>query len=494
MFDRVFDDDAGRSVGVHAHHQLGLARLIEGELALGKGDRQVLVAAVEGHAAQPATRQLEVERALAAGDIKDPPDVRKSGRQEVGEELETSKVGHKTLSYQRLAFFRQHSCGSLDKSNRPVSIPIQPSSSPPVAVRSAKEHAPGGFEKTKAVVASVQDAVVAINPSATTLRLDVFDGLSSLKKAFEKGGPAAAKLAFEIERARETSRILDPTEKFTLLGKVSLVASPWSAVSGVVKSVEQFKKADAATREWVRTGTDEARNEAIGTVAKLSTTVIGVGLNSAETYVTGAKLLATYTAGRAAFLRAAPAADPKIVKAAAWASAKHLLEAGGRPTLDVLKGLYASAGGTRVIDEALRGATTSSVNRALRAGAVAKVGEAGVTIAEAMGTSTRAAGRVAFNTAAREAGEATMAAATKAAAGTMARSLARFAPGVNVALAVLDTAQMYSTLQDPKASGGKKVASVVMALGAWVSATNIPLVSQAGALVSMVSAFTGALL
>lgn len=340
--------------------------------------------------------------------------------------------------------------------------------------------------------------MVAINPSATNLRLDAFEGLSSIKKAFEKGGPAAAKLAFSIERARETSRILDPTDKFTLLGKIGLAVTPWSAVSGVVKSVEQFKKADEATREWARTGSDEARNKAIGSVAKLSTTAIGVVLSSAETYVTGKKLLVTYTAGKAAFMAAAPAADPRIAKAAAWAATKHVLETGGRPTLDVLKGLYASASRVgiegRVIDQALRGASTSSVNRALRGGAVAKASKVGVTIAEAMGASTRAAGRTAFNTAAREAGEATMAAATKAAAGTTARSLARFAPGLNVALAVLDTAQMYSTIRDPKASGGKKIASVVTAIGAWVSATNIPLVSQAGALVSMVSAFTGALL
>jgi len=354
------------------------------------------------------------------------------------------------------------------------------------------------IDTLEAATTAVHAAMVAINPSATPFRLDAFDGLAAIGKAFDHHGPKGAKLAFEIERAREASRVLDPTDKFTLLGKIGLMVTPWSAVSGVIKSVDQFKKADAATREWARTGSVEARDEAIGTVAKLATTQLGVVLSSAETYVTGKKLMVSYRAAKTAFEAVAPAVDPRVSRAAAWAAAKHLLETGGRPPLDVLKSLRSRATRyglePRMVDEALHGANPSSVNRAVRSAVTEKTGKLGLTVPQAMGEASRAAGRETLEAASRAAGQATISAGTRAALGTTARSLARFAPGVNVALAVLDTAQMHATLNDAKASGGKKIASLITATGAWVSATNVPLVSQCGALVSMVSAFVGALI
>ena len=354
------------------------------------------------------------------------------------------------------------------------------------------------MESLEAATVAVHAAMVAINPSATPFRLDAFDGLANIGKAFDQHGPKGARMAFELERAREASRVLDPTDKFTLLGKIGLMVTPWSAISGVIKSVDQFKKADAATREWARTGSAEARSEAIGTVAKLATTQLGVVLSSAETYVTGKKLFVSYKAAKAAFEAVAPGVDPRVSRSAAWAAAKHLLETGGRPTADVLKALRSRAAKygfePRMVDEALHGANPSSVNRAVRSAVTEKIVKSGSTLTEAMGVTSRAAGREALEAASRAAGQATIAAGMKAAVGTTARSLARFAPGVNVALAVLDTAQMHATMNDPKASDGKKLASLVTAAGVWVSATNVPLVSQCGALVSMVSAFVGALI
>ena len=68
---------------------------------------------------------------------------------------------------------------------------------------------------------------------------------------------------------------------------------------------------------------------------------------------------------------------------------------------------------------------------------------------------------------------------------------ARFAPGVNIAMAAIDTGIAVATLADPKASTGSKVTSCITAAGSIVAATNIPVVSQIGAGVSIVSSFVG---
>ena len=82
-------------------------------------------------------------------------------------------------------------------------------------------------------------------------------------------------------------------------------------------------------------------------------------------------------------------------------------------------------------------------------------------------------------------------AGAKSAAGTLAKTAGRFAPGANIAIAAADTAKAVSTLRDPEASTGKKVTAGITALGSIAAATNIPVVSQAGAAVSAVSDFVG---
>jgi hypothetical protein len=70
----------------------------------------------------------------------------------------------------------------------------------------------------------------------------------------------------------------------------------------------------------------------------------------------------------------------------------------------------------------------------------------------------------------------------------------RFAPGVNVAIAAVDTAAFVNTLRDPKASTASKLTSGVTALGSIAAATNIPIVSQVGAGVSLVADVVGGFL
>jgi hypothetical protein len=83
--------------------------------------------------------------------------------------------------------------------------------------------------------------------------------------------------------------------------------------------------------------------------------------------------------------------------------------------------------------------------------------------------------------------------ATKA-AGPLARMAGRFAPGANVAMAALDTANAVATWRDPKASTAAKITSGITALGSIAAATNIPVVSQVGAAVSTVSTIAGAVI
>lgn len=78
----------------------------------------------------------------------------------------------------------------------------------------------------------------------------------------------------------------------------------------------------------------------------------------------------------------------------------------------------------------------------------------------------------------------------KTVSGPIGRAAARFAPGLNIAMAGIDTAFAYQTVNDPKASLLKKGASLVTAAGSIVAATNIPIVSQLGAAVSMAGFFT----
>ncbi|MFY0530128.1 hypothetical protein ACN28I_45510 [Archangium gephyra] len=77
-------------------------------------------------------------------------------------------------------------------------------------------------------------------------------------------------------------------------------------------------------------------------------------------------------------------------------------------------------------------------------------------------------------------------------AGTAAKAAGRFAPGLNVGIAAIDTAIAAKTIADPKASVASKVTSGITAAGSIVAATNIPIVSQVGAAVSTASTVAGA--
>ncbi|MCA9567722.1 MAG: hypothetical protein KC656_07760 [Myxococcales bacterium] len=82
--------------------------------------------------------------------------------------------------------------------------------------------------------------------------------------------------------------------------------------------------------------------------------------------------------------------------------------------------------------------------------------------------------------------------AAKAGGKAIGKAAARFAPGVNVAMAAIDTVAAGKDIADAwngKGSVGKAAVSGVRALGSIAAATNIPVVSQVGAGISAIADF-----
>jgi hypothetical protein len=70
------------------------------------------------------------------------------------------------------------------------------------------------------------------------------------------------------------------------------------------------------------------------------------------------------------------------------------------------------------------------------------------------------------------------------------RTGGRFVPGLNAGIAAADTATAIATLSS-NASGWKKTTSVITAVGSIAAATNIPGISQGGAVLSTLSSLAG---
>ena len=153
---------------------------------------------------------------------------------------------------------------------------------------------------------------------------------------------------------------------------------------------------------------------------------------------------------------------------------------------DVLKAVKQAA--TKGVFE---GASAKNVSRAVQTAASNAAKATGSLADGIVGSGGRSAAKAALQTAGNEVGEVALKQGAKAAAGTAAKALGRFAPGVNVAIAAVDVANAGATLMDKNAGAGKKVTSVITAIGSVAAATNIPIVSQVGAAVSTVSSIVG---
>ncbi|WP_163787226.1 hypothetical protein [Myxococcus vastator] len=215
--------------------------------------------------------------------------------------------------------------------------------------------------------------------------------------------------------------------------------------AGLAASVAQLPGAGYLAardvRDAFRNPSGESINKAAGSVASLASTGLNVVKGGLEVAGNVSNYRAATNAARTAFNAAAPEA------------------------------LRGGAGANRV--------ATTAANAALDGGSRQVVRQAAAAVAEEGGErAARLAGNAA-RTALRNGGT------------QVARAAGRFAPGLNVAIAVADTAAAVSTIRDPNASTGKKITSGITALGSIAAATNIPVVSQAGAVVSTVSSFIG---
>ena len=255
---------------------------------------------------------------------------------------------------------------------------------------------------------------------------------------------------------RATSRLGSQSRSVgSVAGVVGAAAALPSGVANAVKSIEKA----------MQTGDRSDVAQAAGNSSSAGSVATRLAKHSLETYSLGSRVLAGHlarTAGSKAFRQVAPAASKAVVKAAARQAAKEAAKASA-----------AKAAGRAVAATATSAAKSAS------------------TLARGAGGVSRGAAKALL----KEGGEAAAKAAGKAVArGALksgAKAAGRFVPGLNVAIAGLDTATAAATLADPKASTGKKVTSVITAAGSIVAATNIPVVSQVGAAVSTVSSFIG---
>ncbi len=310
----------------------------------------------------------------------------------------------------------------------------------------------------KSIVDIGKKAVVG-GLAGAAVKKAVTDGFEGAKAIGEKGlkgaWTAANKTAAELAS--------NPTGKLNLLGKLKVAGGVLGTVTGLATLPGKVGTAVKDIREAVRTGSlgDIATAAQSGiAAAKGAVTTVKSALTTA---VTVNKLSSTYKAAKLAFETAVPGASKAVTAAAAKAAMKSTFEG-------LTKG-------------AVKGAATEAALLAAKEGG---------TIAKAVvGSAGRAAAKAALREGGKAAGEAALKAGAKAAAGGLGKAAARFAPGLNIAIAAFDTANAVATVMDPKASTGKKVSSVITAVGSIAAATNIPIVSQVGAAVSAVSGFIG---
>lgn len=235
----------------------------------------------------------------------------------------------------------------------------------------------------------------------------------------------------------------------------------YGAVTGAFRLPGQVLATGRELRDAIRNPTreniTEATNSAIGTTRSAVSTA-SAGLQTARDVQRGT---AAYRAADAALRNAAPGMAPSVRRAATRAA-----------TLS-----------------AFTGATPRTISQATRAAADRAIARSGSSVSRATGAASRTLGRQVLSRSVTAASRAAAPAVARAATSTIARSAGRLVPGVNVAMAALDTAQFVSDMRNPNASTGTRITSGITALGSIAAATNIPVVSQVGAGVAALSSF-----
>jgi hypothetical protein len=129
-----------------------------------------------------------------------------------------------------------------------------------------------------------------------------------------------------------------------------------------------------------------------------------------------------------------------------------------------------------------------------KAGKFAEVGKAAIkgelvehVVKTASESAFKAAEKAAVKGAVEAGGKVAAKAGAKAGAKVAGKAAGRFVPGANIAIAAYDVYKAGKTLRDPNASGWKKGTAVATAAFSVVAATNIPVVSQVAAGLSIAS-------
>ncbi|MFZ5469768.1 MAG: hypothetical protein ACOZIN_10055 [Myxococcota bacterium] len=208
----------------------------------------------------------------------------------------------------------------------------------------------------------------------------------------------------------------------------------------------QIATASSDIRKAVSSGTREDATQAANSTLGAARNTLVSSKGSVELAQNAQKFYGARSAAAAAFAQSAPEASKSVVKAASRAAARATFHNG------------TEAAATQAVERAVSGAGERAAQAALREGS-------------------------------ESAARAAAAATARAAAGPVSKAAGRFIPGVNVALAAVDSANATATLANPSAGVGKKVTSVITAAGSIAAATNVPVVSQAGAALSLASSF-----
>ncbi len=301
---------------------------------------------------------------------------------------------------------------------------------------------------------------------------DGFDMKEFLAKSKENGTSPTGFVDAMKKGAKEYgSWYADPTGKLSFMGKLGIAGGAMKAVTGFAKLPGEVGTAIKDVREAFRNPDAHSIKEAVSSTGEALETGINAADYGTYTAMTARKLYKTYSAASEAFEKVAPAASKVVRSAAAKEAMKQVFE-GTEKAKDIFR--------------AVKGVTTASAKE------VGAAMGASRGLAHAMGeTAGRTAGKATIEAASHAAAEAAVHAGAEAAGTTLARAAARFAPGVNIAMAAIDTGIAVATLADPKASTGSKITSCITAVGSIAAATNIPVVSQIGAGVSIVSSFVG---
>ena len=343
---------------------------------------------------------------------------------------------------------------------RPRVAPVQARAQP--QPQSLLQQGVSFFERNRAQIKSIAAAPGSIRSSIAT-------GRSEARRITGTAAPTTPSVSRFTSFARDTFGRAPVRNVQTALRSLRAVNTVQSTVTGALRFPGQAITAGRDIYRAAMSGTAADRNQALASTRDAVT--------SARNVATGVSTVVRPPPGAAAprtlLQRLRPPSGAREI------TTRAPVARAVRNTVRTLRTVAPRVTAT-LTNAATRLASTRGAQLATR------VAGAGTRIA------TAAASRLASTTAGRIATTAATRLAESAAGRIAGRAAARFVPGANIAIAALDTAAAYRTWNDPHANTGQRVTSIVTAVGSWAAATNVPILSQAGAVVSTVSSIVGA--